>query len=65
LPYLSWVKRIVKEKQARDLKFAVHPAWVALMRLCREIGFGEIERIKIQDGVPVMIEQTTKRTILT
>jgi len=43
----------------------VHPAWLALMRHCREIGFGEIERIKIQDGVPVMIETTIKRTKLT
>ena len=43
----------------------IHPAWLALMRHCRKVGFGEVERLKIQDGVPVMIETTIKRTKLT
>jgi len=43
----------------------LHPAWVALIRHCQEIGFGEIERIKIQSGLPVLVEKTTKRFKLT
>jgi hypothetical protein len=39
----------------------LHPAWVALIRHCREMGFGEIERLKIQDGVPVMAEKSIQR----
>lgn len=40
---------------------ALHPAWLALIRHCQEMGFGEIERLKIQDGVPVMAEKSIQR----
>ncbi len=43
----------------------IHPAWVALIRHCRAMGHGEIERIKIQDGVPVLIEKSVERIKLT
>lgn len=43
----------------------LHPAWVALIRHCQEIGFGEIERLKIQDGVPVLAERSIQRFKLT
>ena len=42
----------------------LHPSWVALIRHCKEIGFGEIERLKIQDGVPVMMERSIQRVKL-
>ncbi len=34
----------------------VHPAWIRLMRYCAELGHGEIEKLKIQDGVPVIAD---------
>ena len=40
---------------------ALHPAWIALIRHCQEMGHGEIERLKIQDGVPVMAERSIQR----
>jgi len=39
----------------------LNPAWIAFIRHCRELGFGEISHLKIQDGVPVMAEETTKK----
>jgi hypothetical protein len=39
----------------------VHPAWQRLMRYCRELGHGEIEKLKIQDGVPMIAEVTTRK----
>lgn len=39
----------------------LHPAWQALIRFCREVGYGEIERIKIQDGLPVSAEMVTRK----
>ena len=39
----------------------LHPAWVAFIRHCRELGFGEISQLKVQDGIPVMAEETTKK----
>jgi len=40
---------------------SLHPAWQALIRFCREVGHGEIERIRIQDGLPVSAEVVTKK----
>jgi hypothetical protein len=34
----------------------VHPAWARLMQYCAELGHGEIEKLKIQDGVPVIAD---------
>jgi hypothetical protein len=34
----------------------VHPAWARLMQYCVELGHGEIEKLKIQDGVPVIAD---------
>lgn len=39
----------------------VHPAWERLMRYCAELGHGEIEKLKIQDGLPVAAEVTTRK----
>lgn len=40
---------------------SLHPAWSSFLRFCGELQFGEIERLKIQDGLPVMAELTTKK----
>ncbi len=39
----------------------VHPAWVRLMQYCAELGHGEIEKLKIQDGLPMAAEITTRK----
>jgi hypothetical protein len=39
----------------------LHPAWLAFIRHCRDLGFGEISQLKIQDGLPVMAEETKKK----
>jgi hypothetical protein len=40
---------------------SLHPAWQDLIRMCRELGHGEIECIKIQDGLPVSAEVVRKK----
>jgi hypothetical protein len=35
---------------------SIHPAWLALIRYCRELRHGELDRLSIQDGVPVIAE---------
>jgi len=37
------------------------PAWQEFIRFCRDLRHGEIERLSIQDGVPVLAEVTTKK----
>lgn len=43
----------------------VHPAWVRLMRYCSELGHGEIEKLKIQDGVPVVADVVREKVKFT
>jgi hypothetical protein len=39
----------------------VHPAWLRLIRFCSELGHGEIAKLKIQDGLPVIADVTTRK----
>ena len=39
----------------------VGPAWLAFIRYCQQLKHGEIEKLKIQDGLPVLAEQAIKR----
>lgn len=39
----------------------IHPAWREFVRYCTELGHGEIEQLKIQDGLPVLAEVTRKK----
>lgn len=40
---------------------ALHPAWMAFVRYCQQMGHGEIERLKIQDGIPVLVEVSRQK----
>jgi hypothetical protein len=37
------------------------PGWLEFIRYCQELGHGEIERLIIQDGIPVLAELTRKK----
>ncbi|MGH6628254.1 MAG: hypothetical protein ACREB3_00820 [Burkholderiales bacterium] len=43
----------------------VHPVWQAFMRFCRELRHGEIDQLKIQDGLPLLAEVTKKKVKFT
>ena len=53
------------EPVARQAERSLPPAWIAFIRHCQKIGFGEITHLKIQDGLPVMAEETVKKTRFT
>ena len=40
---------------------ALPPSWRQFVDLCRQIRFGELERVAIQDGVPVLVELTRQK----
>lgn len=42
----------------------LHPAWLELMKLCERLGYGEIDRLKVHDGLPVMAEITRQKVKL-
>jgi hypothetical protein len=37
------------------------PAWLEFIRFCADLRHGEIERLSIQDGLPVIAEVTKKK----
>lgn len=39
----------------------LHPAWAAFIDFCEDLGFGEIEKLKIQDGLPMIAESVKKK----
>ncbi len=39
----------------------LHPAWFLFIKYCEEIGFGEIDRLKIQNGLPMVAEEVRKK----
>ena len=43
----------------------LHPAWRAFIQYCGQLRHGEIERLCIQDGLPVLAETTTKKVKFT
>jgi hypothetical protein len=40
---------------------ALHPSWIAFIRFCCELGHGEIENLRIQDGLPLSAETVRKK----
>lgn len=45
----------------RASETSLHPAWRAFIRYCAELRHGEIGLLKIQDGLPVLAEETKKK----
>ena len=39
--------------------------WARLIRFCQELGHGEIEKLKIQDGVPVIADVVREKVKFT
>jgi hypothetical protein len=39
--------------------------WSRLIRFCQELGHGEIEKLKIQDGVPVIADVVREKVKFT
>jgi len=39
----------------------LHTAWLQFIRYCTELGYGEIDKLKIQDGLPMIAELAVKK----
>lgn len=56
MPHDSGV-RIHESSQNGSTSVLVIPEpWARLIRFCQELGHGEIEKLKIQDGMPVIAD---------
>lgn len=50
-----------KDPRATQPERPMHPAWLAFVRYCENLRHGDIERLRIRDGLPVLAEVTTKK----
>jgi len=46
-----------RKNEAKELS----PCWIQFIHFCEKMGFGEIDNLKIQNGVPMMAEQVKKK----
>jgi hypothetical protein len=53
--------RLGLAKRDGEQDATLHPAWLAFLRFCAELKYGEIERLSIQNGLPVLAEMTKKK----
>ena len=49
------------ERGPQDGVGELPPAWREFIRFCGDLKHGEIERLSIQDGLPVLAEITKKK----
>jgi hypothetical protein len=45
----------------RSIMINLHPNWCEFIRQCELLGYGEIFRLKIQDGLPMAAETVKQR----
>jgi len=39
----------------------IHPVWCSFIKYCEALGYGVIEKLKIQDGLPMLAEEVKKK----
>jgi hypothetical protein len=61
LPLMTESGRSASPREIAEL----HPAWVRFIQYCRELVHGEIEGLKVQDGLPMIAEVTKKKVKFT
>lgn len=54
-----------KNEQNRKVVQLISKEWAQLIRFCQQLGHGEIEKLKIQDGMPVIAEVVREKVKFT
>lgn len=54
-------RQVAALPQGQGSDSVLPPAWREFIKFCRDLRHGEIERLSIQDGVPVLAEITTRK----
>ena len=49
------------EKRSHYKNVSIHTNWSDFITLCEKLGFGEIENLKIQNGLPIVAEVVKKK----
>ena len=43
----------------------IHHVWYSFIKYCETLKYGEIEKLKIQDGLPMLAEEVKKKVKFT
>jgi len=54
-----------KNEDGKKVVQLISEEWARLIRFCQQLGHGEIERLKIQDGVPVIADVVREKVKFT
>ena len=54
-------KELLSPHAVSTVNQPIHPAWRAFIEFCSALSHGEIETLKIQDGLPVLAETVKKK----
>ena len=54
-----------KNEHGEKLVQDIAEPWARLIRFCEQLGHGEIEKLKIQDGVPVIADLVREKVKFT
>ena len=54
-----------KDEDSKKVVQLISEEWARLIRFCQQLGHGEIEKLKIQDGVPVIADVVREKVKFT
>lgn len=54
-----------KNEDGKKVVQLISEEWARLIRFCQQLGHGEIEKLKIQDGVPVITDVVREKVKFT
>lgn len=54
-----------KDEDSKKVVQLISEEWAKLIRFCQQLGHGEIEKLKIQDGVPVIADVVREKVKFT
>lgn len=53
----------MEESLKKSRHIHIHPIWYTFIKYCESVKFGEIENLKIQDGLPMVAEGIKKKIL--
>ncbi len=59
------IARLTESNEEARAGGSLHPAWIEFMRFCRQLQHGEIDQLKIQDGLPVLAQTVRQKVKFT
>ena len=54
-------EKTMEKNPPKSRHIHIHPIWYTFIKYCESVKFGEIENLKIQDGLPMVAEGIKKK----